>query len=404
MKFQVSKRLEGISESATLKLNATVQALKAKGEDVINLTAGEPDAPVPAAGKQAMCDAVAADKSKYTPAAGIPELRQAVADKTNRQQPSVAKSGQPGWAKEDVVITNGGKQALFNLFLALLNPGDEVLIPGPFWLSYPEMARIAGGVPRMIDAPFAQEFKIKPAQLEQAIKAAQGKAKILVLNSPSNPTGAAYSRAEYQALGEVLQRLPEARELWIISDEIYDAIVFDGREFCAFLEACPALRDRVVTVNGMSKSAAMTGWRVGWAVGNRELIQAMITLQGQSTSNVNAPAQWASLAVLKQPESDFLPQRERYQKRRDLCLEILRKGGKMDLFTPQGAFYLFVGVKQLLQKGEDSMGFAQRLLEQAKVAVVPGTPFGAPEYVRLSFACDDRTLTEGCNRMVKFAG
>lgn len=399
----LSSRLDGISESATLKLNATVQALIARGENVVNLTAGEPDSPVPPAGKEAMCQAVAADKSKYTPVAGIPELRQAIADKTNRQHPSLKGAGLAPWAKEEVVVTNGGKQALFNIFMALLNAGDEVLIPAPYWLSYPEMARIAGGVPRFLPTTQETGFKLTPGQLEEALKSSGGRARILVLNSPSNPTGAAYTQAEYRALGEVLLRAPGGASPWVVSDEIYDLITFDGQPFCSFLEAEPRLRDRVITVNGMSKSAAMTGWRVGWAVGRRELIQALITLQGQSTSNVCAPAQWASVAVLKSPESEFVPQRERYQRRRDLCLEILRKSGKMDLFTPQGAFYLFVGVKPLLAGGEDSMGFAQRLLEQAKVAVVPGTPFGAPHHLRLSFACDDAVLGEGCERIVKFA-
>jgi aspartate aminotransferase len=207
-----------------------------------------------------------------------------------------------------------------------------------------------------------------------------------------------YSRGELQALGEVLRSTPEAKDLWVVSDEIYDRILFTDEPFCSFLSAVPEWAHQTVTVNGMSKSAAMTGWRVGWSVAPKELTQALITLQGQSTSNVNAPAQWASIAALKLPESEFTGQVQSYRQRRDLCLDILKKAGKIELFAPGGAFYLFVGV------GGESISFAERLLEKARVAVVPGTPFGAPNFVRLSYATDERSLKEGCERIVKFLG
>lgn len=401
--LHLSRRLDGVSESATLKLNALVQAMKAKGVDVVNLTAGEPDFPVPPAAKDAVRAALDADKSKYTPSPGIPELREAVAQKTNAQQPSVSEK-QP-WKAADVIITNGGKQALFNSFMALLDAGDEVLIPSPFWLSYPEMVKLAGGTPKFIHAPFSQGFKITPAQLKAALSG--GRTKMLVLNSPSNPTGAMYSRAEFAALGEVLLTTPGSEGVWVISDEIYDRIVFNDRgdlPFVSFLDACPKLRDRTITVNGMSKSAAMTGWRIGWSVAPQLVTQGMNTLQGQSTSGINALAQWASVAALKLPESDFRSQVESFHRRRDLCLEILRKAAKLEIFIPAGAFYAFVGVGKYFRSGEDSMGFAERLLEGAKVAVVPGTPFGEPASIRLSFATDERSLREGCERIVKFVG
>lgn len=407
--FRLSKRLDGVSESATLKLNALVNQMKAQGIDVVNLTAGEPDFPVPPAAKEAVKAAVDADKSRYTPSPGIPELRDAVARKTNAQQPSLA---QP-WKAADVIVTNGGKQALFNSFLALLDSGDEVLIPSPFWLSYPEMVKLAGGVPKHVHAPYSQGFKITPGQLKAALTP---RTKALVLNSPSNPTGAMYSKAELAALGQVLLDTPGAEGVWVVSDEIYDRIVFDERgdlPFTSFLEACPALRDRTITVNGMSKSAAMTGWRVGWSVAPAAVTQGMNTLQGQSTSGINALAQWASVAALKLPESDFAHQVESFRRRRDLTLEILGKAAKIELFTPQGAFYAFVGVRNYFRMGvgndpgnpkglEDSMGFCERLLEGAKVAAVPGTPFGEPGFIRLSFATDERSLREGCERIVKF--
>jgi aspartate aminotransferase len=373
-----------------------VQSMKAQGIDVVNLTAGEPDFTVPEEAKKAVIDALNANKSRYTPAAGVPELREAVARKTNLQQPRVAKT-QP-WKASEVVITNGGKQALFNSFLALLNEGDEVLIPSPFWLSYPEMVKLAGGKPKMLQAPFSQQFKITPAQLKAAITP---KTKVLVLNSPSNPTGVMYSREEFHALAEVLLS-PECGQVWVISDEIYDRITFGSVEFTSFLDCAPELRERTVTVNGMSKSAAMTGWRIGWSVAPAELTSAMITLQGQSTSNINALAQWASVAALKLPDTYFKQNAEVYLRRRNLALEILKKTPKIEVVTPDGAFYIFLGVKSFLKGGEDSFGFAERLLNEAKVAVVPGTPFGEPGFVRLSFALDDRSLQEGCERISKF--
>ena len=399
-KLQLSRRLDGVSESATLKLNAAVQAMKAQGVDVINLTAGEPDFQVPEAAKEAVVEAVKANRSKYTPAAGLPELRRLVAEKTNRQQPSLSRS-EP-WKPADVVVTNGGKQALFNTFLALIDPGDEVIIPAPYWLSYPEMVKVAGGIPKFVQTSFEDGFKITPKQLRNAL--GTGRVKMVVLNSPSNPTGTVYLREEYAALGEVLLTTTGADGVWVISDEIYDRITFGRIPFCSFLEAVPALRNRTVTVNGMSKSAAMTGWRVGWSVASPLVTQGMITLQGQSTSGINALAQWASIATLQLPESAFASQIEIYRKRRDLALEILRKAGKIKVFTPEGAFYIFVGVGSSLKAGEESIGFAERLLEVAKVAVVPGTPFGEPEFVRLSFATDERSLLEGCRRLLDYIG
>lgn len=399
--LRLSKKLDGIAESATLKLNALVQQMKGQGVNVVNFSAGEPDFFVPEAAKKAMIDAVNANKSKYTAVPGIQELRQAVADKTNRQQPGIKDP----WKAENVVVTNGGKQALFNTFMALLDAGDEVLIPSPYWLSYPEMVRISGGTPRFIEATLSNGFKVTPDQLRKSLQASGGRARILVLNSPSNPTGAVYSPAEYRALGEVLLNTPEARNLWVVSDEIYDRIVFGPKgaeDFCSFLSAVPQWAPQTVTINGMSKSAAMTGWRIGWSVAPKNLTQALITLQGQCTSGINGPAQWASLAALKLPESEFVDQNKQYHRRRDLCLDILKKAGKIELFTPGGAFYLFIGVGKYMSPGEDSVTFAERLLEKAKVAAVPGTPFGAPEFLRLSYALDESSLKEGCERIVKF--
>jgi aspartate aminotransferase len=394
---RLAARMDGVSESATLRLNALVQSLKAQGQDIINLTAGEPDFGVQEEANQAVRDALLAQKSKYTPAAGIPELRAAIAAKTSAQQPSLEP-----WKGAHVVVSNGGKQALFNALQVLVNPGEEVLIPAPFWLSYPEMAKLAGGKPVILPTRREDGFALTPAVLREALRG--GRARVLILNSPSNPTGAMLSREQMVALGEVIQSTPEASKLIVISDEIYDRIVFGEVPFCSFAEACPALRDRVITVNGMSKSHAMTGWRIGWSVASEWVTSALITLQGQSTSGINALAQAAALRSLELPESRFTGQVDAYRKRRDLMVQGLSARPGYEVFRPQGAFYLWVGVRSLLQAGEDSMGFCERLLRGARVAAVPGTPFGAADSIRLSFASDEATLQRAVERMVAFAG
>jgi aspartate aminotransferase len=391
----LARRLDGVSESATLKLNAMVQQMKAQGIDIVNLTAGEPDFPPLEASKEGAIEAVKANRSKYTPVAGVPELRQLIAARTNRQQPSISKP----WTEKDVVVANGGKQSIFNTILALLDPGDEVLIPSPFWVSYPEIVKLAGGIPKFIPAPMSQNFKITPEQLRSALGP---RVKAVVFNSPSNPTGAMYSKAEFRKLAEVLIALPPEERIWVISDEIYDTITFSKEPFCSFLEAAPELRDRVITVNGLSKSAAMTGWRIGWSVTPEPLTSALITLQGQSTSGIGALTQWAGIATLKRPESELHQLARPFHTRRALALEILEKAAKIRIFAPEGAFYFFLGIGGYLKGGEDSFGFSERLLQEAKVAVVPGTPFGDPECVRMSFATDEKSLTEGCRRIVSF--
>jgi aspartate aminotransferase len=371
--------------------------MKTQGIDVMNLTAGEPDFSVPDEAKEAVVEALKANRSKYTPTPGIQELRELVAEKTNLQQPEVARS-RP-WKSTNVVVSNGGKHALFNTMLALLDPGDEVLIPSPYWLSYPEMVKLAGGIPKFIPSSLEQGFKIKPEQLKAALGP---NVKILIMNSPSNPTGAVYSKEELAALAEVLLSTPGAENIWVISDEIYDRITFGKSGFSSFLSAAPKLNDRVVTINGMSKSAAMTGWRIGWTVAPDVLTQALITIQGQSTSGINSLAQWASLAALKLPETHFASQVESFRKRRDVLLENLKKSSKIEFVAPEGAFYVFAGVGKYLRQGEDSIAFAQRVLEGARVAVVPGTPFGEPQYIRLSFATDEKTIQEGCRRLIQY--
>ncbi len=394
---RLARRLDGVSESVTLNLNARVQAMKALGVNVVNLTAGEPDFHVPDEAKNAVIEALKSNRSKYPPVGGVPELRALVAARTNRQQTGVAEKNP--WTADDVVITNGGKQALFNALMAFVDPGDEVLFAAPYWLSYPEMVKIAGGIPRVISTSFETGFKISPKQLRAHLGP---KTKGLILNSPCNPTGAVYTQAEYRALGEIFRATREASRAWVVSDEIYDRICFGTEGLVSFLQCCPELKERTVTVNGMSKAFAMTGWRVGWSVAPREITQAMLVLQGQSTSGVNQLSQWASIAALKVPETAFAYQVESFRKRRDIALEILKKASKIKVLAPEGAFYAFLGVEDYLRSGEDSVGFAERLLEGAQVAVVPGTPFGAADFIRVSFATEVSELEEGCRRIVSF--
>ncbi len=392
----IAKRLDGVSESATLKLNALVQSMRARGEDIVNLTAGEPDFAPPEEAKAAVRKALDENKNKYTPVAGIPELRERIAKKTNVQQPSVvAKFGE--WKAADVVVSNGGKQAIYNVLMSLLNPGDEVVIPSPYWLSYPEMVKLAEGKPVIIDGKAEKKFKVGVEDLRKAITP---RTKVLILNSPSNPTGTTYTREEFTAIGKFLAE--EAPNVWVISDEIYDRILFESTAFVSFLDAAPLLRNRAVTVNGLSKSAAMTGWRIGWTVAPPELTQALLTLQGQSTSGINSLAQYAGVAALDLAEEKFAEMVSAFKRRRRMALEILAKAEKLKVVPPEGAFYVFLGVEAFVKAGEDSMSLSETLIREAKVAVVPGTPFGAPNWVRMSIATDDETLRKGCERLVEY--
>jgi aspartate aminotransferase len=399
----VALRLQGVSESATLRLNSLVQKLRAQGEDIVNLTTGEPDFDIHPQVKQAAIQAIQQNKSKYTAVAGILELRERIAARTNAQQPTLAQS--QAWTANHCVVTNGAKQAIFNALLALVDPSDDVLIPAPYWLSYPEMVKLVGGKPRVISTSFESGYRLDPSDLEAALTQAltEGRRpRVLLLNSPSNPTGSVHTKADFEAIGELLLSHPAARDLWVVSDEIYDRIVLGERPFCSFLEACPSLRDRTITVNGLSKSAAMTGWRIGWSVAPEQVQTALITVQGQSTSGVNSVAQWASVAALNLPEESFAYSLSAYRERRAVVLEILAQSGRIRVFPPEGAFYAWVDVRQVLREGEDAVGFAERLLQDGKVAFVPGEPFGGPGFVRLSFANALETLREGCTRFVRY--
>jgi aspartate aminotransferase len=277
----------------------------------------------------------------------------------------------------------------------LIDRGDEALVIAPYWLSYPEMVKAAEGKSKILQTQQANQYKINPDDLEKAISPAT---KLLFLNSPSNPTGTLYSKTELQAIGKVLENHPK---VWIISDEIYDRIDFTG-EWCSFLKANPKLRDRTVTVNGLSKSGAMTGWRIGWSLTPEVLTKALIALQGHSTSGICSLSQAAAVAALKLPKSDFEPQRKEYLHRRNLALELLKKSAKMRVYEPAGAFYLFLDLQAFMKGEENADGFAEKLLQQIQVAVVSGVDFGAPTCVRISFATDENTIRTACERLVEF--
>lgn len=397
---RLASRVRSVSDSFTLKLNAQVQEMQRQGLDIANLTTGEPDFHVPEAAKEAIRESLNLNRSKYTPVPGVLPLREAVARKTNQQQPSlVASSGE--WKSENVVVSNGGKQAIFNAMMACLESGDQVLYPAPYWLSYPEMAKLVGGEPVPVPTAFANSFRMTPQELSHALDSSS-RARLLILNSPCNPTGSLYSREELAALGAVLESHPRGKEIWVISDEIYDRVILGEKPFTSFLEAYPRLRDRVITVNGLSKAAAMTGWRIGWTVASVEATAALNTVQAQSTSGINALSQWASIAALELPESSFSGQVAKYRERCRLVLEILSKAGKLKIVVPEGAFYVFFGIQEYLASGEDAGRFCERVLRDARVALVPGDPFGAPGFVRMSFATDDATLKSGCERLVSF--
>jgi aspartate aminotransferase len=392
--MMLSNRVKNLQESATLKVNAMVNRLKADGKVIYNLTAGEPDFAPSTEAKNAVIDAVNKNLSKYTPTPGIAELRELIAKKTNDQQPLVAQ--QKPWKASDVVVTNGGKQAIFDTIMVLIDRGDEVIIPSPYWLSYPEMVKAAEGTVKVVTTTLEAHYKMTAAQLSQAITP---KTKMVILNSPSNPTGSLYSRAELVALGEVLQKNPQ---IFIISDEIYDKIEFTVGSWCSFLDACPLLRDRTITVNGLSKSGAMTGWRIGWSVSSENITAALICLQGHSTSGICSLSQAAGVATLKLPPDSFEVHRRQYLHRRNLALEVLRKSAKIKVYEPEGAFYLFLDVKAALQENQNANGFAEAILQDQQVAVVSGVDFGAPTCVRISFATDDATIQTACQRIVDY--
>ena len=384
----LSARAQALQPSLTLAITAKAKQLRAEGRDICSLSASEPDFDTPAFIREAAAAALEAGHTRYGPAAGEPALREAIAAKLSSENRVPTRA-------EQVLVTNGGKQALYNLFQVLLGPGDEVLLPAPYWLSYPEIARLAGATVKLLPSDAAQGFRLRPEQLEAAITPAS---KLLVLNSPSNPTGMVLSRPELEAIAAVLRRHPR---VLVVCDEIYEFLLAPGHEHHSFAAVAPDLAERIFIVNGLAKGWAMTGWRIGWLAGAREVITAASALQSQSTSNVCTFAQYGALAAIAGPRDCVAEMAALFNERRALLSEGLCAIPGLQLLPPQGAFYAFPDVSAC---GLDSITLCNRLLEEVGLAVVPGVAFGDDRCIRLSCAASPPTISEGLHRMERFLG
>jgi aspartate aminotransferase len=385
--MELSRRVLSVAPSVTLAIAAKAKEMQASGIDIVSLSAGEPDFDTPSYIKQAAIDALIRGATKYTPATGTIELRKAICAKLSRDQ-------QLTFSPDQIIVGTGAKHAIFNVLFALLNEGDEVLIPSPFWLSYPEMVTVLGGQSVFLKTTETTNFKLTPKILRDAITP---KSKILILNSPSNPTGAVYTREELMGLIQVLKDYPK---LIILSDEIYEKLIFDGAKHYSIASLDPEIAQRTVVVNGHSKAYAMTGWRLGYAAcPDRELAKAVGSIQSHSTSNPTSFAQDGGVVALEKGDEDARRMCQVYQKRRDLLMERLTVIPKIKPFRPQGAFYLFVNIRDT---GFDSMKLSAALLEEAHIAVVPGKPFGSDDHIRMSFATSENNLEEAASRLASW--
>ena len=391
---RISKRIAAIAESATLKVDAKAKALQAEGRPVISYAAGEPDFPTPAHIVEAASKAVLDPKNhRYTPAVGLPDLREAIAQKTLRDSGTEVTASQ-------VVVTNGGKQAVYQAFAVLLDQGDEVLLPTPYWTTYPEAIALAGGKTVEVFAGSDQDYKVTVEQLE---KAKTSRTKVLLMCSPSNPTGAVYSKEEIAAIGNWAHK----NDLWVITDEIYQNLVYDGVKAYSITEVVPELIDKTIMVNGVAKSYAMTGWRLGWMTGPADAMKAAANLQSHLTSNVNNIAQKAALAALTGPQDEVQNMLKAFDRRRKLAVSELGKIENWLAPMPEGAFYVYSDVRGLLGKTwngkqiNTSLELCDFILEQVEVALVPGEAFGPSGYVRMSYALGDEPILEGIQRLQK---
>ncbi|MEL0436339.1 pyridoxal phosphate-dependent aminotransferase [Phycobacter sp. K97] len=392
----LSATLSRVKPSPSIAISTLAAELKAQGRDVIGLSAGEPDFDTPQNIKDAAVAAIAAGKTKYTAPDGIIELKEAVCAKMQRDHGLT-------YTPKQVSVGTGGKQTLYNALMATLNPGDEVIIPAPYWVSYPDMVLLAGGTPIAVEATLENSFKLTPEQLEAAITP---KTKWFIFNSPSNPSGAGYSRAELKALTDVLMRHPH---VWVMTDDMYEHLVFDGFEFCTPAEVEPGLYERTLTCNGVSKAYAMTGWRIGYAAGPEHLIAAMRKVQSQSTSNPCSISQWAAVEALNGPQDFIAENNVAFKRRRDLVVAALNEIDGITCPTPEGAFYVYPSIAGLIgkttEKGtviSDDEAFATALLEDQDVAVVFGAAFGLSPNFRISYATSDDALIEACRRIKAF--
>ena len=389
----LADRLGRIKPSPTLSLIAKAKELKAAGEDVIGLAGGEPDFDTPDYIKQGARDAMDAGQTKYTAVGGTPELKKAIIEKFK-------KDNDLEYADNEVIVGTGGKQVLYNALMATVNLGEEVIIASPYWVSYPDMALLAEGEPVFVNCSEENSFKLSPEDLENAITP---KTKWLILNSPSNPTGSAYTRDELAALGDVLKKHPH---VWILSDDMYEKIVYDDFPYYTIAQVVPELKDRTLTVNGVSKAYSMTGWRIGFAGGPAELIGAMTKIQSQSTSNPSSISQAAATAALTGDQSFLKDWCESFKERRDVVVSMLNDADGISCLTPEGAFYVYPSCAGCIGKEtpdgkviQSDSDFTQYLLESEKVVCVPGSAFGLAPYFRISYAASMESLQEACARI-----
>jgi len=384
----VSRRVQRVKPSPTLAVTALANRLKAEGKDIIGLGAGEPDFDTPAHISEAGIDAIRKGYTRYTNVDGIAELKDAIIQKFQRDNGIK-------YERNQILVSSGAKQTIYNLCMALLDPGDEVIIPAPYWVSYPDMAMLADGLPVTPDAGPEQGYKMSPKQLAAAITS---KTRLLLINSPCNPTGAAYTAAEWRALGEVLLEHPR---VVIGTDDMYEKIYWGKEPFTSLLTVVPELYDRTVTINGVSKAYAMTGWRLGYCGGPKELIAAMNTIQGQSTSNASSITQWAAVAALNGDQECVVKMNRAFKERHDYIVAALNTLPGVSCLPASGAFYAFADVRGAMKNlgMRDDNAFCEHLLNKAGVAVVAGSGFGAPGHMRLSFACSLETLRKAVDRM-----
>ncbi len=392
----LSATLARVKPSPTIAVTTLAAELKAAGRDVIGLGAGEPDFDTPQNIKEAGKAAIDAGKTKYTAPDGMPELKQAIVAKFKRENGL-------DYTAQQISVGTGGKQILYNALMATLNPGDEVIIPAPYWVSYPDMVLLAGGEPVVVECGIEAGFRMTPEQLEAAITP---RTKWLIFNSPSNPTGAGYTRDQLKALTEVLMRHPQ---VWVMTDDMYEHLVFGDFEFCTPAQVEPGLYDRTLTCNGVSKAYAMTGWRIGYAGGPVELISAMRKIQSQSTSNPCSVSQWAAVEALNGPQDFIAENNKTFMRRRDMVVAMLNEAKGITCPMPEGAFYVYPSIAGCIGKTtpagtriSDDEVFAKALLEETGVAVVFGAAFGLSPNFRVSYATSDRALKEACGRIQGF--
>ncbi|MCK8784439.1 pyridoxal phosphate-dependent aminotransferase [Roseomonas sp. NAR14] len=392
----IAQRLQNVEVAASAAMTAKAREMAKGGIRVISLSSGEPDFRTPAHAIEAAHRAALAGDTKYPPYAGTPALRDAIRRKFRRDN-------NLDFAENEILVANGGKQIIMDALLATVDPGDEVVIPAPFWVSYAQMAKLVGGVPVLVNCPQNNGFKLRPEDLEAAITP---RTRWVILNFPNNPTGAACTRAELHAIAQVLRRHPD---LWVMSDDMYEHMLYDGFEFCTIAEVEPALRDRVLTLNGASKTFAMTGWRVGYGAGPAPLIKAMANVQGQLTAGVSTVGQAALAAALDGPQDLIRERQAVYRERRDLVVDWLNQAEGISCHKPEGAFYVYPNIAGCLGKTspggrriDGDTDFVTALLEEKHVAAVQGAAYGMSPYMRISYATDTESLREGCARIQEF--